>query len=141
MNPCLDTSVLLSLLFADAHTARAFHWLSRQADLLFVSHWAEAELFAVLNRRVRSGALARDTAEGVAREFDNFIDGRAARLPVSPAAGARAAMLARDPALKLSAADALPLALSSEAGHRLVTFDLRLAEAARLRGYDAEIPD
>ena len=49
-----------------------------------------------------------------------------------------AAALARDPALKLSAADALHLALCGEGGHSLVTFDLRLIEAARVRGYSVE---
>jgi predicted nucleic acid-binding protein len=42
--------------------------------------------------------------------------------------------------LKLSAADALHLALSSEAGHCLITFDTRLAEAAHSRGYEVEVP-
>jgi len=69
----------------------------------------------------------------VAREFDIFVS--------KCAAGARAAMLVRDAALKLLAADPLHLALSSEAGHCLATFDLRLAEAARSRGYDVEVPE
>lgn len=58
----------------------------------------------------------------------------------TPASGALAALLARDPGLKLSAADALHLALSAEGGHCLVTFDVRLIEAARARGYSSEIP-
>ena len=73
-------------------------------------------------------------------DFDDFAGNRSQRLSLSPAAGALAAALTRDPALKLSAADALHLALSADGGHCLVTFDARLAESARTRGLRAEIP-
>jgi predicted nucleic acid-binding protein len=53
---------------------------------------------------------------------------------------AHAAELARALELKLSAADALHLALSAEGRHCLVTFDARLADAALAAGFRAEIP-
>jgi predicted nucleic acid-binding protein len=48
--------------------------------------------------------------------------------------------LARDPLLKLSAADALHLASAADGGHILVTFDARLADAARARAVPLEMP-
>jgi predicted nucleic acid-binding protein len=70
MSASLDTSVLVAFLFLDANTPRAFRWLGGQARRMLVSHWAEAELFAVINRRVRSGLLSSDIAVAAGREFD-----------------------------------------------------------------------
>lgn len=82
--------------------------------------------------------IAVDVAAAALIEFDTFMAGRAQRLPQSPSAGVLAANLARDPALKLSAADALHLALAAIDGLSLVTFDDRLADAAKARGYRVE---
>ncbi|MGA9849960.1 MAG: type II toxin-antitoxin system VapC family toxin, partial [Roseiarcus sp.] len=105
-----------------------------------ISDWAATEFFALAHRRVRAGVLGADAANAALRDFDAFAGNSAQRLSHSAASGALAALLARDPGLKLSAADALHLALSAEGGHRLVTFDVRLIEAARARGYSSEIP-
>ena len=140
MSYYLDTSFLVSILFDDAHTDRAFSWLERGPAQLYVSDWAMTELFALIQRRVRAGALEEDVATAALLEFDAFTGSRTTRLPLSAGIGALAAHLARDSALKLSSADALHLALSADGDHRLVTFDLRLAEAARARGYAVEIP-
>ena len=140
MSFSLDTNFLVSILFADAHTARAFAWLGLGAIEINVSDWAATELFALVHRRVRAGLIAPDVAAAALIDFDAFMASRARRLPQSAAAGSHAADLARDAALKLSAADALHLALSADSGHSLVTFDQRLADAARARGYPVEIP-
>jgi predicted nucleic acid-binding protein len=137
---CLDTNVLVSIFFADAHSSRAFAWLERVSEPIWVSDWAATEFFALAHRWVRAGLIGAETANAVLVDFDAFAGGRARRLSQSPAAGALAALLARDSGLKLSAADALQLALSAEGGHRLVTFDVRLAEAARARSFAFEIP-
>jgi uncharacterized protein len=137
---CLDTNFLVSMFFVDAHSGRAFAWLERASEPMCVSDWAATEFFALAHRRVRAGLLSADIANAALLDFDAFAGSRAQRLLQSAAAGALAALLARDPALKLSAADALQLALSGEGGHRLVTFDVRLANAARARGFGFEIP-
>ena len=138
MSFCLDTNFLYSLIFSDANTPKAYAWLNRNAAQLFVSDWAEAELFALVHRRVRGGGLDQQTASSALSDFAAFQSARAQRLAFSAKAGASAAAFSRDPVLKLSAADALHLALSSENGLCLVTFDIRLAEAARLRGIPVE---
>ena len=140
MSYCLDTNFLVSILFVDTHTASAFAWLEHVREPIYVSDWAAAEFFALIHRRARAGLLGADAAGAAIVDFDDFAGSRARRLSQSPAAGALAAALARDPALKLSAADALHLALSADGGHCLVTFDSRLAEAARKRGFHSEIP-
>lgn len=140
MSYCLDTSFLVSIFFTDAHSGRAFAWLEHASEPICVSDWAETEYFALTHRRVRAGLLSADIANAALLDFDAFAGGRARRLSQSPAAGSLAALLARDSELKLSAADALQLALSVEGGHRLVTFDVRLADAARVRGFGVEVP-
>jgi uncharacterized protein len=137
---CLDTSFLVSVLFRDSHTSRAFAWLERMPGPIYVSDWAATEFFALVRRRMRAGLIGPEVAEASLLEFEAFAIGRAQRVPQSAPAGAHAAELARDPELKLSAADALHLALSAGGAHCLVTFDARLAEAARAASFDAEIP-
>lgn len=140
MSYSLGADVVLSTLFVDARTQRAFAWLEKGPKGLYVSDWVAAELYALVQRRARAGLIPAETASAALREFDAFAGARAQRLSQSAAAGALAADLARDPALKLSAADALHLALSAHADHCLVTFDQRLAEAAEARGFAVEIP-
>ena len=140
MSYCLDTNILISLFFVDAHSARAFAWLERAAEPICISDWAATEFFALAHRRVRAGLLNADVANVALLDFAAFAGNRARRLPQTPASGALAVLLASDPALKLSAADALHLALSADGGHCLVTLDSRLAEAARARGSNVEVP-
>jgi len=136
----LDTNFLYSILFADAHTARAFAWLSRTAAGLIVGDWAATELFSLVQRRVRSGLTTAGDARAGLVDFDAFLSSKALTLPLSASAGALAVALARDSALKLSAADALHLAAAADGGHILVSFDLRLTEAARMRAYPFVVP-
>jgi predicted nucleic acid-binding protein len=137
---CLDTSFLVSILFPDSHTSGAFAWLERLPNPIYVSDWAATEFFALIRRRVRTGLVDPEVAEAALLEFEAFAGGRTQRLWQSAPAGAHAAELAQDPELKLSAADALHLALSAGSHSCLVTFDARLAGAARAAGFDAEIP-
>ena len=136
----LDTNFVYSILFADAHTAPAFNWLRRTAGDLIVGDWTTTELFALVHRRVRAGLLTAMDAQLALADFDTFVSGNALILNLSPSAGLIAADLARDAALKLSAADALHLGAATDGGHVLVSFDQRLTEAARVRGYPFEIP-
>ncbi len=140
MSFVLDTNFLVSILFVEAHTARAFAWLGAGGRDIWVSDWAATELFALVHRRVRAGLIAADVAAVALNDFDAFMASRARRLPNSSSTGVLAASLARDPALKLSAADALHLALAAIDGLAFVTFDHRLADAAKARGYRVEAP-
>lgn len=140
MNFYLDTNILMSFIFIDAQTTAVETWIGKHEVSLCVGDWVEAEFVSIVNKRIRARAMsAADGASGMA-DFDAFVGQRARRLPISPAAGARAASLARDPRLKLSAADALHLACASEGGYCLVTGDARLIEAARASGVPVEQP-
>jgi predicted nucleic acid-binding protein len=134
----IDTNAIYSFVFADAHSQRIDNWIVRQAAPIFLSDWAKSEFYALVWRRVRGGGLTGDAAKIGIGEFEAFIRDHTRGLSLSPSAGVLAASLARDAALKLSAADPLHLALAAIDGLSLVTFDDRLADAAKARGYSVE---
>lgn len=136
----LDTNVVISLFIDDAKSAATVAWMGQVAKSVAVSSWLETELNSFMRRNVRTGVMTALFADRKLAEIDQFISGHCQRIELCAASGNRAAALARDPMLKLSAADALHLGLSSHNGHILVTFDMRLAEAARLRGHGVEVP-
>jgi predicted nucleic acid-binding protein len=136
----LDTNAIYSYIFEDSHSALIDRWIDRNRSGLVISDWVDTEFHALVHRRLRSGGLTGEAAHIGVADFDAFARERALRLPLTAASGAHAAMLARDPTLKLSAADALHLAVSAEGAHCLVTFDIRLAEAARAQGFAIEVP-
>lgn len=135
-----DTNAIYSLTFSDAHTSRVYVWLQRQSAKLIVGDYAKAEFHALVGRRLRGGGLTSLAASLGVADFDAFVARRAQTLALAPSAGKLAVDLARDPRLKLYAPDALHLACAAEGGHVLVTFDQRLAEAAKLCGYAVETP-
>ncbi len=134
MNDYLDTNAIYSFIFQDAHSVAIQRWLAESSAQLFTSDWTETEFAALVNRRARAGGLTGAAAKTGIADFDDFVDKRSISLRLSPSVGSLSALLARDPDLKLSAADALHLAVCAVNDCRLVTFDVRLADAARMRG-------
>ena len=134
----IAANAIYSFVFADAHSQRIDNWTVRQTAPIFVSDWAKADFYALVWRRVRGGGMTGDATKIGIGEFEVFIRDHAKGLSLAHSAGVLAASLARDPALKLSAADALHLALAATDGLGLVTFDDRLADAAKARGYRVE---
>lgn len=129
----LDTSVLFSLFVEDAHSPRADAWFEAKPRDVIVSAWAGAEFAAVIRRLQRSGELTAGAGRELLAAFDAWRREHAGGLDLNPAAGVLAENLARDVSHKLSAADALHLALAVAAGAGLVTFDKRLGAAAKAR--------
>lgn len=140
MNFYLDTNVLLSLFLDDSHSAKVDAWLEAGLRPIAVSAWAEAEFASVVLRSVRQRVIAKAAATEVLEDFDRWLRKSAARLDLSPEAGALAARLARDHGLKLTAPDALHLAMAMVAGATLVTLDKWLALAARREDHPVETP-
>ena len=134
----LDTNFIVSLFFDDAHSQRTHKWMESPPRSLSASAWLETEFHALVGRRERIGAISADIAGEVRRQFKADILDRGERLALTASAGVRAAALARDPVLKLSAADALHLALCVDHGRKLVTFDARLATAVVVCGCAVE---
>jgi predicted nucleic acid-binding protein len=117
----LDTNAVYSYIFEDAHSTRIDQWIDRNRTALVISDWLETEFCALVHRRLRDGGLTAEATRVGMADFDVLARERTLRLP-------------------LSAADALHLALSAESGHCLVTFDIRLANAAKALGFAVETP-
>jgi uncharacterized protein len=100
---------------------------------VIVADLAALEFSASISRFVRMGQLAGSDATTMLARFDE-IRASSAQHAHDGADYRLADDLIRDFATKLAAPDALHLASALNLGATLVTFDQRLAEAARGRG-------
>lgn len=135
----LDTSFLIAVLADEPLSDASRAWLKAVDAPTIVSTFAALEFAASTARFVRTGRMAEDGARQMLARFDEF---RAA----SASYGhdnldyRRADELVRDFTTKLAAPDALHLACVINIGATLVTFDQRLAEAAKGRGVAVTTP-
>lgn len=130
----LDASAIVPLILRDAHTETMSRWLVNVSDELIVSDFAALEVAAVISRQVRMNCIAEQKAALALALFDEWTDRAAVRMAVSAQDFLLAESFVRDFATKLAAPDALHLAIASNRGYRLATFDARLKEAAAMRG-------
>ena len=138
----LDTNVLVSLFLKDTNSRRVESWLESKTDGRFVvSQWTRAEFAAVALRGARRGNFSADYAAMLIADFGTWQQKHAGIVELSPAAGTLCVQLAAVHGLKLSAPDALHLALATIAQVTLVTLDVRLAEAARARNHSVVGPE
>lgn len=126
----LDTSVLVSSTANESMSERARTFLKSATDVTIIADLAALEFGAAISRTVRTGQASHAEARETLADFDLM---RAASLSHSHTRSdyALADDLIRDFSTKLAAADALHLASAINLGAALVTFDQRLAEAAR----------
>jgi predicted nucleic acid-binding protein len=130
----LDANVLVSLFAVDAHTNKVDAWIDSDPGALFVSNFARVEFAAVVSRQVRVKAISDTAAREALADFDDWAREMTQPIEAEMRDMILAESLVRDFATKLAAADALHLALASNRGYRLATFDTRLASAAAMRG-------
>jgi predicted nucleic acid-binding protein len=129
----LDTSFILAVVIDDAHSEFARRsWNEISTDTV-VSNLASIEFAAVVSRGVRTKALTEAGARTALDDFD-LMRGNCGSHSLGGADYELALRLVRDFSTKLAAPDALHLASAINLGASLVTFDARLAEAARMRG-------
>jgi uncharacterized protein len=126
----VDSSVLLPLLIADAHTEKVGAWYSSLSATVVVSDFANLEVNAMLSRHLRMGRLTEGEVENALLDFD-APRANCERLSHGASGFLLAERLVRNFSTKLAAADALHLASAKSAGSTLATLDLRLADAAR----------
>lgn len=140
MNDYVDANVLISFFLNDENTEFAELYFHDHAVVPLVSDWAAMEFIDVVLCHQRSGLIEQSAAEFAIQSFDRLHQTglrQAAMLPIAVTIGVR---LVRDRELRLAAPDALHLALTMESGYRLVTFDERLAAAARAKNVPVLVP-
>jgi predicted nucleic acid-binding protein len=135
----LDASAVLPLFVTDSHTSIMEDWAADGGFTIILSDFAAAEVCAAVSRSVRTGRLELGRAEAVLADFDRWklqtYQQRTAADNI-----AECERLVREFRLKLTAPDALHIALARAAKVPLVTFDERLAAATRATGYPAIVP-
>jgi hypothetical protein len=131
-----DTSALLKLYVPEPGSDEFNDLVEGRSDVL-VADLALTEIVSALSRRLREGALARETARRVQQAILGRLDaGVYQRVELTRDVHRRAEhFLLTLPETPLRAADALHLALATSArASSLASFDARLAAAARAVG-------
>lgn len=134
MSVYLDASVLVALFTNDPLTARADTFLRANPLVLIVSDFAAAEFSSVIARHVRTKDITKDDAHLVFSNFDTWTARTTQRAPISAADIIAAEALLRRLDLALRTPDALNIAIAQRMWATLVTFDKKMAAAARAIG-------
>jgi len=129
----LDANAIIGLLTADPLTPRVRALLAQNTDPLIISDFAAAEFTAVVGRKMRSAMITRQHALDAIALLDQWR-ARVTRVELDAADVARADRFLRRLDLPLQAPDAVHVAIAQRLGVTLVTFDRRMAAAARTLG-------
>ncbi len=130
MSYYLDTSVLVSVLTEEGHTARTERWLAaHDSDLKLISWWVEVEWGAAISMKVRSATLDQRGRELADAAFRQLVSSSIAILPVEHSHFIAASDLARQ-STGLRAGDALHLAIAASQEAAICTLDIGMARAA-----------
>jgi len=141
MNCYLDTSVIVALLLLDPHTAKAEAWLEHAEPGCIVSDFCAIEFASVVSRQVRMSHLSAADGSEALDLFDEWI-ARTAQVVTSAGEHMEAAgRMVRNFDTKLSAPDAIHLAVAKYHGLVLATFDKRLSDAARRENVNIVLPE
>jgi predicted nucleic acid-binding protein len=136
----VDTSVLVSLLTEETTSNDAIAWIGRQPQSsIALSGWTLIELSSALTRKVRMSRLLPDQRDAILRHFDARLKPVFVFVTISDTAMREAQQIADFHEWGIRAGDALHLALASENGMSLATFDKQLAKGATTLGYDIEL--
>lgn len=134
MSVYLDASVLVSLFAIDTLSARADAALRTHSSFLIVSDFAAAEFASAIARRVRMQILTAEEAHVAFSTFDAWVARTTTSAPIANADVTAAAAFLRRLDLTLRTQDALHIAIVQRLAAELLTFDTRMARAARALG-------
>lgn len=127
----VDTSALLAAYVPESASALANEILTAHS-VRFVSDLAAAEFLVGLARKVRNRELDMVQVERIRAAFEEHMQqGRLLRFSLHSTFSEEAGQLAFRCAVPLRTLDALHLSAAAELRVTLVTFDQRLAQAAR----------
>jgi uncharacterized protein len=141
MSYYLDTSVVVALVLRDSHTTKAEAWLEHAAPACVVSDFCALEFASVVSRQVRMSHLSTADGSAVLDVFDEWIAKTAQIVTSSGEHMEAASRMVRNFDTKLSAPDAIHLAVAKHHGLVLATFDERLGDAARRENVKIVVPE
>jgi uncharacterized protein len=126
--------VVVALLTQDIFTPRADAYMRRHAPLLIVSDFASAEFASVIARRVRMRAITEHDARTLFATLDGWMSRNTELAETTSADVVAATGALRRLDLVLRTADALNIAITQRIGATLMTFDEKMATAAKALG-------
>jgi predicted nucleic acid-binding protein len=132
----LDASVLVPLFAIDSLNSRAEKALRSLQNELIVSDLSAAEFSSVIARRVRTRDLRAEEARTAFLNFDIWCNRYSRLVNIERIDFSQAIGLMRRLELSLRTPDALHIAIAQRIGGTLLTFDKRMASAARVLGID-----
>jgi uncharacterized protein len=136
----LDTSFVVAALTNEANSAAAQQWLEQQQpETLCISDWVMTEVSSALAIKLRAGQIESDERADALAAFSRLCIETFNIEPVSRRHFRLAADLVNQTAFLLRAADALHLAICSEIGASLSSFDRRQRDAAPVLGIKLEL--
>lgn len=131
----LDTSALVALFNEELSSQKMIAWFEVQdPSNVAISSWCFTEFSSAVSKKVRMGYLNPTEQSATLAAFREAVDNTFHVLSITHEDFVRAAIFANQHALNLRAGDALHAAIAYGAGLTLVTFDQRLAHAARNLG-------
>ncbi len=140
MSLYLDASVLVALLIHDSLTEPAEALLRSDPQPLILSDFAAAEFASAVARRVRTKDLTATEARVAFTTLDLWGARATRRVETIGADVAAAAAFLRRLDLSLRTPDALNIAIAQRLDATMVTFDRKMAAAARQLGLPT-VPD
>jgi len=129
----LDTNTVIGLLTTDPLTTRVNALLRQGTDAMIVSDFAAAEFSGVIGRKMRTGVITHQYALEALTALDQ-LSLRIHRVGLETGDIPQADIFLRRLDLPLQAPDAIHIAVAQRLGATLVTFDRRMAQAARTLG-------
>ena len=130
----LDTSVVVSLVLNDTHSATVRKWFERKKREQFaISDWTRVEFASAVARLERMAQLDRGQADAARRAFRDEVESALEILPLHREDFGLAVDLLAVPPSGLRAGDSLHLAIARNAAlPGFETLDETLARAAKL---------
>ena len=139
MTVYLDASVIVAYFVPEAWSAQATRYVAAHNGDLIVSSFAHGETMSAISRRRRMRQLSVDHAEMIAGNVDEWVSTTTVIGTAEPDIMEAIALVRRfDFGLRMP--DAIHAATCARRGLTLVTFDTRLAYAARMIGIDVTPP-
>jgi predicted nucleic acid-binding protein len=130
----LDASVIVALFTEDHFTAQATEILASNGEGVIVSDFAAAEFSSVIARHTRTRSITIDQARAALSAFDDWSARLCERVETDGTIISQAEAFLRRMDTPLRAPDAINIALAQNSQASLMTFDAKMASAARALG-------
>lgn len=136
MSVYFDASVIVPLFIDDPLNDRANRLIEDHSPRPMVSDFAAAEVASALSRLVRIGRVEHTHARAALADFDVWRSRVAGSAQITPADVSVADAYLRRLDLNLRTPDGLHIAMAFRLGAPLATFDVAMAECARMLGVE-----